>query len=215
MDSKRILKEAKLLNDKKVAPKIDLELKNGELKEEFMSTIELMLDRNEEAKIPESCAVLYNDLVTEDEEGVETSTVEEVAKVVDKTETKPKAETKPKVEKEKKPKAEKKPKVEKKPKAPKAEKKPIGKETPKAEKKSNGKETPKAKVEKKPKADKFCVRKGSRAEKQLNLLMKAPIKMGEISKKTGDTCYALVKRMEKNGMKLTVTKDKEYFLETK
>jgi len=200
MDSKRILKEAKLLNDKKVAPKIDLELKNGELKEEFMSTIELMLDRNEEAKIPESCAVLYNDLVTEDEEGVETSTVEEVAKVVDKTETKPKAETKPKVEKEKK---------------PKAEKKPIGKETPKAEKKSNGKETPKAKVEKKPKADKFCVRKGSRAEKQLNLLMKAPIKMGEISKKTGDTCYALVKRMEKNGMKLTVTKDKEYFLETK
>ena len=182
MDSKRILKEAKLLNDKKVAPKIDLELKNGELKEEFMSTIELMLDRNEEAKIPESCAVLYNDLVTEDEEGVETSTVEEVAKVVDKT------ETKPKVEKEKK---------------------------PKAEKKSNGKETPKAKVEKKPKADKFCVRKGSRAEKQLNLLMKAPIKMGEISKKTGDTCYALVKRMEKNGMKLTVTKDKEYFLETK
>jgi outer membrane biosynthesis protein TonB len=76
------------------------------------------------------------------------------------------------------------------------------------------KKVPKAKKESKEKKEGylFVPKKGGRTEKQFNLLTKAPIKMVELEKRTGETGYSLVKRMVKSGYKLTVSKDKEYFL---
>ena len=215
---------AKLMNEKGFGKIKTVAVKEEDLKEAFMSAVDAVLDRidkGEEIEVPPKAAEVYNALVEEDEAKDSAPPVEEEASEpepvpeVKKLAPKKAAAKKPEVKKEAPKKvAPKKSAPEKK--AP--VKKEVAKKVAPVKKEAPKKPAPKKGVVKKV-ADSsigiFTVRKGTNAEKQLALLMKAPIKMKDMEAKTGRTCYSLIHQMEARGMKLTVTEDKKYFLSAK
>jgi outer membrane biosynthesis protein TonB len=215
---------AKLLNAAKLATIKLVAVKEVDLREAFMSAIDVLLDASRDGEIPPKAADVYNQLVEEEEGDGEAASE---AGLNSDPEPEPEAPPEKKPEKKapakkevaKKAVPEKKAPVKKpeptKPAAKKAvEKKaaPVKKAVP--EKKAPAKPAAKAKVAASS-IGVFAVRKGSNAEKQLALLTKAPIKMKDMEAKTGRTCYSLIHQMVERGMKLTVTEDKKYFLSAK
>lgn len=102
---KELVEGIKMLNEAGIGIKIKtVGIKEADLKESFMATIDEILDAGKQKSIPEKVALLYNTLVEEEEEKDENK-IEEDEKTVSKKETYQKSEkaqpASEKIEKEK------------------------------------------------------------------------------------------------------------------
>jgi colicin import membrane protein len=124
MDRKNLVDAVKKLNKLSLTDNIDVKNKEEELKENFMISIESIIDNGGESDIPEELIIIYNKLSEEYEQNKNKKETKEMEKKEEnkeevKKETKPKKEevkkeTKPKkeeVKKETKPKKESRPQV--------------------------------------------------------------------------------------------------------
>jgi hypothetical protein len=67
MDRKSIVNAVKELNKLHLAESIDVKSKEGDLIENFMLTIESIMDEGKQSDIPENLAIIYNELAEEED----------------------------------------------------------------------------------------------------------------------------------------------------
>jgi hypothetical protein len=113
MDRKNLVDAVKKLNKLSLTDNIDVKNKEEELKENFMISIESIIDNGGESDIPEELIIIYNKLSEEYEQNKNKKETKEMEKKEEnkeevKKETKPKKEE---VKKETKPKKESRPQV--------------------------------------------------------------------------------------------------------